>query len=189
MDNFLTYKEMTDNELLEIFSPECLPVIKKNLNSRKRDLKKIEVIAKELLEKVYQGIYADKNIHDMARDKFWLPNAKWFWYDRYVDPVKEEIKTLERLLRLSQIKTSGINLKEIDLGRIKQIPITNFIKTNSSNFAKCPFSSEKTPSFHINKNKNRFHCFSCGADGDVIDLYMKLFNVDFRTAINDLNRQ
>lgn len=31
----------------------------------------------------------------------------------------------------------------------------------------CPFHSEKTPSFHVNREKGFFHCFGCGAGGDV----------------------
>ena len=32
----------------------------------------------------------------------------------------------------------------------------------------CPFHGEKTPSFHVNAEQGYFHCFGCGAGGDVI---------------------
>ena len=32
----------------------------------------------------------------------------------------------------------------------------------------CPFHNEKTPSFTVNNEKGFFHCFGCGAHGDVI---------------------
>src|SRR5688572_22712483 len=32
----------------------------------------------------------------------------------------------------------------------------------------CPFHAEKTPSFQVNREKGFFHCFGCGAGGDVI---------------------
>ena len=41
----------------------------------------------------------------------------------------------------------------------------------------CPFHTEKTPSFHVNREKGFFHCFGCGTGGDVVkftELHMKL---------------
>jgi hypothetical protein len=34
----------------------------------------------------------------------------------------------------------------------------------------CPIHEEKTPSFYLDLQKNSFHCFGCGAGGDVLDL-------------------
>ena len=31
----------------------------------------------------------------------------------------------------------------------------------------CPFHNEKTPSFHVEDRKGRYHCFGCKASGDV----------------------
>jgi DNA primase len=41
----------------------------------------------------------------------------------------------------------------------------------------CPFHAEKTPSFHVNPEKGFFHCFGCGAGGDVfkfLELHEKI---------------
>ena len=46
----------------------------------------------------------------------------------------------------------------------------------------CPFHSEKTPSFMVSPDKQRFHCFGCGADGDVISFVMKYENLSFRES-------
>lgn len=51
----------------------------------------------------------------------------------------------------------------------------------------CPFHNEKTPSFGIYKNGRRYHCFGCGADGDVITFTMEYFGLDFNDALRRLN--
>ena len=50
----------------------------------------------------------------------------------------------------------------------------------------CPFHGEKTPSFHVNGEKGFFHCFGCGAGGDVIK-FIELFDkVSFPDAVRAL---
>ena len=50
----------------------------------------------------------------------------------------------------------------------------------------CPFHQEKSPSFTVNPQRQRFHCFGCGADGDVFGFVSKYENVDFITAVRRL---
>jgi DNA primase len=49
--------------------------------------------------------------------------------------------------------------------------------------ALCPFHSERTPSFIVNRNKQTFHCFGCGESGDVISFIMKLKDITFKDAL------
>ncbi|HMP89860.1 MAG TPA: DNA primase [Kiritimatiellia bacterium] len=50
----------------------------------------------------------------------------------------------------------------------------------------CPFHKEKTPSFHVNPSRQSFHCFGCGAGGDVFNFVMRYENVDFIQAARSL---
>ncbi len=50
----------------------------------------------------------------------------------------------------------------------------------------CPFHNEKTPSFTVSEEKGFFHCFGCGAHGDVIGFVMRSEGLDFRDAVERL---
>jgi len=50
----------------------------------------------------------------------------------------------------------------------------------------CPFHHEKTPSFYVVEDKSFFHCFGCGAHGDVIGFTMRADNLDFIEAVEKL---
>src|SRR5580704_4061279 len=53
----------------------------------------------------------------------------------------------------------------------------------------CPFHNEKTPSFYINDDKQFYHCFGCGAHGDVIGFTMRHDHLSFPEAIETLAAQ
>ena len=50
----------------------------------------------------------------------------------------------------------------------------------------CPFHKEKTPSFTVNEEKGFFHCFGCGAHGDVIGFIMRDEGLSFPEAVERL---
>ena len=53
------------------------------------------------------------------------------------------------------------------------------IKRGREYSALCPFHNEKTPSFTVSEDKGFFHCFGCGAHGDVIAFVMRVDNLSF----------
>jgi DNA primase len=54
---------------------------------------------------------------------------------------------------------------------------------------RCPFHNEKTPSFSVHPGQQFFHCFGCGASGDVFEFQMKYHNLDFKAAMKELARR
>jgi DNA primase len=52
--------------------------------------------------------------------------------------------------------------------------------------ALCPFHREKTPSFHVNPQRQSYHCFGCGAGGTVFRFVMEYEHVDFPSAVRRL---
>ena len=57
------------------------------------------------------------------------------------------------------------------------------IKVRRNGMACCPFHDDKNPSMKVDQ---RFHCFGCGEDGDVIDFTAKLFNLSPKEAAEKL---
>lgn len=50
----------------------------------------------------------------------------------------------------------------------------------------CPFHNEKTPSFTVNESKGFYHCFGCGAHGDIIKFEMDANGLPFIEAVKKL---
>ena len=57
------------------------------------------------------------------------------------------------------------------------------LTVNSRGMAVCPFHDDHNPSMKLDE---RFHCFGCGEDGDVIDFTAKYFNLSLREAAEKL---
>ncbi|GHV40160.1 DNA primase [Clostridia bacterium] len=61
------------------------------------------------------------------------------------------------------------------------------LKKNGGNyFGLCPFHHEKSPSFSVAESKQFYHCFGCGASGNVISFVMKIENLPFPDALKSL---
>ena len=57
-------------------------------------------------------------------------------------------------------------------------------KSGAQNFqGLCPFHQEKTPSFSVHASRQFFHCFGCGASGDVFNFVQKIENITFPEAV------
>lgn len=53
----------------------------------------------------------------------------------------------------------------------------------------CPFHNEKTPSFTVNEAKGFYHCFGCGAHGDIVKFEMEANGLPFMDALQKLAHQ
>jgi DNA primase len=81
--------------------------------------------------------------------------------------VKEEIRT-----RVDLVELAG-----------QQVALK---KTGRYYKGLCPFHQEKTPSFHVDREKGLWHCFGCGAGGDAFDFVMRISNLSFGESVEVL---
>lgn len=64
------------------------------------------------------------------------------------------------------------------------------LKKQGANYvALCPFHQEKSPSFNINPNKQRFNCFGCQKNGDALEFVMEFGRLSFKEALELLANQ
>lgn len=56
-------------------------------------------------------------------------------------------------------------------------------------FGLCPFHAEQTASFAVSRTAGLFHCFGCGAGGDVIRFIERTQHVSFPEAVRRLARR
>ena len=84
------------------------------------------------------------------------------------DDIIEEIRNRSDIV---EIIGSVVQLKRAGTGTYKGL---------------CPFHNEKTPSFHVNANRQSFHCFGCGKGGDVFRFFMERENMPFLDAVRML---
>ena len=83
---------------------------------------------------------------------------------RYSDELIEEIRTnndiVDVISKYVTLKRSGRNF-----------------------FGLCPFHKEKSPSFAVSPDKQIFHCFGCGAGGNIIHFISKIEGLDFKDTL------
>jgi DNA primase len=70
--------------------------------------------------------------------------------------------------------------------------ISDFVslkKAGKNYLGLCPFHSERTPSFTVNEEKGIFHCFGCGAGGNVFNFLMRANSLSFPEAVKELAKK
>ena len=83
--------------------------------------------------------------------------------DHIIDQVQDRVDIVEVVGSYIPLKKAGRNYR-----------------------APCPFHHEKTPSFMVSPEKQIFHCFGCGAGGNVFGFLMKYERLEFPEAVRSL---
>ncbi len=124
----------------------------------------------------------------------------WMWMiDRMIDDKGREERNLRRYQFYRDVclgKGDDGKRVPLDVDRAKEVPIQNFMPTEPKNRSSkrlyycCPLHEEKTPSFVVYTDQNSYACYGgCGGiGGDNIDLFMRLNNCDFVSAVKALNK-
>jgi DNA primase len=95
--------------------------------------------------------------------EFCILNYMALYPAQFVDDLKQHADIVVVIQDYVSLKKSGANYKGL-----------------------CPFHSEKTPSFTVNRDKGFFHCYGCSAGGDVIKFLELHEKVGFVDAVKQL---
>ena len=136
-------------------------------------------------------ILLDSLYRQRAKNGGLITNCVLDRFRRYLDECRRQIKRFQWYGKLASGK---VEVKDdLDIERAKEYPIGDIInlkstgKSSNREFFCCPLHNEKTGSFVWYKRDNSWHCYGgCSSGGDVIDLYMRLHEVDFVTAVKSL---
>ena len=82
------------------------------------------------------------------------------------EEIKEKIDLVELVGQYTELKKAGRNFK-----------------------ANCPFHKEKTPSFIVSPERQIFKCFGCNVGGDHFAFLMRMENMDFVEALQELAKR
>ncbi len=66
---------------------------------------------------------------------------------------------------------------------------TNLTQRGAQYWGCCPFHNEKTPSFAVDPVRKFYHCFGCGAGGDVVKFTMEMEKLSYPDALKELAKR
>lgn len=72
---------------------------------------------------------------------------------------------------------AGNNIEDVISGYVR------LQRKGTSYMGLCPFHNEKTPSFSVHPGRQTYHCFGCGASGDVFNFLMEYEKLSFKEAV------
>jgi DNA primase len=83
-----------------------------------------------------------------------------------IDEIKNRLDIVDQISKYLELKPAGKNYLGL-----------------------CPFHTEKTPSFIVSPDIQRYKCFGCGESGDIFNFIQKIENVDFPEALEKLAKE
>ena len=85
--------------------------------------------------------------------------------------MNSEIELIKSRLLLSEVIRKKVHLQ--NRGNLRYVGL-------------CPFHKEKTPSFFVNDESAHYHCFGCGAHGDIFTFMMQYEGINYREALEQV---
>jgi DNA primase len=88
------------------------------------------------------------------------------------------------LSRVARITTTSVEAVKAAADIVEVISARTQLRKSGARFqGRCPFHEDRTPSFSVSPDRGLYHCFGCGAGGDLIRFVQETENLDFTGAV------
>lgn len=169
--------------------PEGIKLAKRNVKNEIKKVKEKIAILNDERERFYNEVINPAPFKDQPRLIVELNERQEYWHEHFDQELKKlnsQLYSIEYREGNVPVNSGGITNEMI--ARAKSVPISNILKVNSMGFALCPFHSDTHPSLKIYAKTNHAYCFvGCGKK-DSIDIAQTINNLDFKTAVEWLNK-
>lgn len=115
--------------------------------------------------------------------------------ERELDCIRRWAYYWQRIYKRTKLIKGEVTQEDIandlDVDSAREIPIDTLVDgeirwNRGRAVVLCPLHDERTPSMTLYQDSNSYYCFGCQSGGDVITLYEKINNCDFKTAVSEL---
>jgi len=103
---------------------------------------------------------------------------------RYKKLQKDFLYTLPEKYRKTTLNDA---ITDADIEQAREYPLERVVDVDKKGFALCPFHDDRRPSLYC--RGGFYYCFSCEANGDVIDLAMKVWGLSFTDAVKRIKEE
>ncbi len=165
--------------------PEVKEYAYKRYTEEIEELKKQRVEKEKAIDKHFDEIWNSANLYKKEKEKN-IVKMVYLGFIDYQIEILEKFRKKFYTIKKGKSSTGWVEKEEID--RANEYPIDNLLDFDRANKRLCLWHDEKTPSLSYKKSQNFVRCFGqCGKSFGAIDVYQKLNNCDFVTAVRELN--
>lgn len=146
-----------------------------------KDLKLEIMVLEKCVEFVFEEGEEEPGDIDMLLTELELKRGQEFFAGCLISLLTDG--TIPEPKPRKRVRQSG-EITDLMIEQAREYPIENLLEVKRKK-ALCPFHDDHNPSMSV--KGNLYHCFSCGASGDVIRFVMELENLNFKDAVRYLN--
>lgn len=144
----------------------------------------------KLVERISKSVQESLEYHDSGHPEEFENYDKLLTWQETAERQLAELKKSQRkkvnIFEFSYELIDAIKDRVSLVDMIDELKIRKKRSGGNRYVILCPFHDEDTPSCMVYADEDKFHCFGCQADGDVIDFYQKYLDIEFDEALSRL---